>query len=229
MDVVIEGPGKNCLSSKVMDTLLAKLQDAAGAPVLLTGAGDVFCAGLDLKELGSLDALGIERYLRKLEALVEALYAYPGPLVACVNGHAIAGGCVLAMCCDHQVATTSPKVKIGLNELALGVRFPPVTLAVICERLPKRHLNQVLLGAQLFDPATALRMGLVDELADDPMAAARERLSVMASHPSASFSATKAELRRATLDAKDIELRFHEMLPAWVAPETKRRIGAALK
>ena len=123
-EIVLEGPGKNALSPELMDRVLATLRQSFGAPVLLTGSGDAFSAGLDLKALGKMDPSSLETYLRKLEALVETLYTYPGPTVAAVNGHAIAGGCVLALCCDFQVITDQPKVKYGLNELALGLQFP---------------------------------------------------------------------------------------------------------
>src|SRR4051812_20766858 len=100
VEITMSGPGKNALGTTMMIFLQEKLREAGGAPVLLTGAGDAFSAGLNLKEVASLDAAGMETFLRRLEALIEALYVYPGPVVALVNGHAIAGGCVLTLCCD---------------------------------------------------------------------------------------------------------------------------------
>jgi enoyl-CoA hydratase len=228
-EIVLSGPGKNCLSTAMMDFLIAKLREAEGGPVLLTGAGDAFCAGLDLKELASLDAAGMQAYLRKLETMVETLYRHPGPVVAAANGHAIAGGCVLLLCSDVKIGSNHPKVKIGLNELALGVRFPPVTLSIVKERVPVQHHNTVILGAGLFDPTESLRLGLVDEIADDPVAAGRKRLVAMASHPPATFAATKAALLRPRLDAAVVEQEFLKMLPAWSDGETHRRIVSVLK
>ena len=93
-EVILEGPGKNALGSALMRKLLDALQHAAGEPVLLRGAGDAFCAGLNLKEMAGLDAAGMQRFLALLEDMVRMLYEYPGPTVAAVNGHAVAGGCV---------------------------------------------------------------------------------------------------------------------------------------
>ncbi len=194
-EIVLEGPGKNALGEGLLDMLLHRLREAAGGPVLITGAGDSFSAGLDLELVASADASALEAYLRKFEAVVETLYTYPGPTVALVNGHAIAGGCVLALCCDTQVAQDDARIRIGLNELALGVRFPPVTLSVVRERIPKRHLNRVLLGATLFDPQTACALGLVDEVSAHAARVARERLAWLASHPRDAYAGTKAELR----------------------------------
>ena len=227
-EITLSGPGKNALGSEMMDFLLARLGEAGGQPVLLAGAGDAFCAGLNLKELAGLDAAGIERYLRKLEQVIEALYLYPGPTVAWVNGYAIAGGSVLALCCDHIVAADLPKSKIGLNEIAIGLRFPPVTLAMIRGRLGAQHENEVILGAQLFDPAGALRVGLVDELAAD-VAVAHARLATLASHPAPNYATAKRDLRGAAIAAARDEARFAAILPTWTSPEIAARIAGALK
>ena len=121
-ELVIAGPGKNALGSGVMDSLLAGLEAADGQPVLLRGEGDAFSAGLNLKELAILDLAGMEVFLGKLGRIAAALFDYPAPTVAYVNGHAIAGGCILALCCDWRVGVTEPRMRMGLNEVALGLR-----------------------------------------------------------------------------------------------------------
>src|SRR5574342_806150 len=131
-EIVISNPAKKNATSTATREALARDRAAAGnAPTLLTGAGNVFSAGLDLEEVASLDAARARRLLDALEGVVEALFLHPAPTVALVNGHAIAGGCVLALCCDHRVAPHVPGVRIGLNEVALGLEFPPRTLAMI--------------------------------------------------------------------------------------------------
>src|SRR5260370_27283898 len=115
-EIVVRGPGKNALGTEMMGFLLAQLDAAAGKPILLTGEGDAFAAGLNLKEVARLDEAGMARFLEMLERVMCALYLYPGPTVALVNGHAIAGGCVLALCCDRRIACDEPRLKMGLNE-----------------------------------------------------------------------------------------------------------------
>src|SRR6186713_1147523 len=163
-ELIIEGPGRNALGTAVMQRLLTGLRDGGGRPLLLRGAGDTFSAGLDLKEVAGLEAPAMERYLLLLDDLIDALYCYSGPTVAAVNGHAIAGGCVLALCCDLRVMADDPKLRIGLNEVALGLEFPPKILALARRRLPPRWLERVVLEAGLHEPAAALALGLVDEL-----------------------------------------------------------------
>lgn len=228
-EIILDGPGKNALSSALIEKVLVELREASGAPLLLTGAGEAFCAGLNLKELVAFDVAGFESYLRKFESLVEALYTYPGPTVAWVNGHAIAGGCVLAQCCDHAVGSSRASVKIGMNEVALGLRFPSITLAVVREQIPRTHQNELLLGARLYGPVDALRLGLVDELADDGGQLARRRLAELSAHPALVYAQTKAELRGALLEEAEGEDRFRKVLAAWTAPEVKKRIEEFLK
>src|SRR5687768_7094660 len=103
--IVLEGPGKNSLSTELLTHLLEGVRAAKNEPIFLTGAGDTFSAGLNLKEVASHDVAGMTRYLGILEELVKALYEHPAPVVAFVNGHAIAGGCVMALTADVRIAT----------------------------------------------------------------------------------------------------------------------------
>lgn len=224
----MDGPGKNSLGSEMMDFLLARLGEANGKPVLLTGKGDAFSAGLNLKEVASLDRAGMEAFLTKLERLMSALFLYPGPTVALVNGHAIAGGGLLTLCCDHRIAAKNPKAKIGLNEVALGLRFPPQVMGIVVYRT--RAFEEVVLGAELFDPDNALRVGLVDEVREDARAAAEKRIALLASHPPAAYAAAKATLRNPAIavERDSLEKFFADALPAWTSPELKAKIAAVL-
>jgi len=229
-EVVLEGPGKNALGSALIRAVQASLRAAAGEPVLLRGAGDAFCAGLNLKEMAAFDAAGMQAFLTLLEDMVQLLYEYPGPTVAAVNGHAVAGGCVVALGCDWRVMSAAPGVRIGLNEVAIGARFPPRTWAMIKARVPAASLERVVLGAQLFDPQTAHALGLVDELADDPLAVARERLTLLARHPRDAYAVAKRGIRGAlTPDANALARWAREDLAAWTSPQFRALIEGQLK
>ena len=231
VEVVLSGPGKNAMGSELMKSLREQLREAAGAPVLLTGEGDALSAGLNVKEVAGLDAAGMKRFLTLLEDLVVDLFTYPGPTVALVNGHAIAGGCVLTLCCDYRVATSHPKARIGLNEVALGLRFPLKILELCRVRIPKRHLEHVVLGAELFDPETARKLGLVDEVTENAAPVARRHLERLASHPPAAYAAAKLGLRRDLLTpSSEARARWEaEDLPSWTSPELKERLGNLFK
>lgn len=230
-DLTLDGPGKNALSTAMMTSIQRRLDEAAGRPVLLTGTGDSFCAGLDLREISALDAVAMEGFLRQLEAMISQLYTYPAPLVAAVNGHAIAGGCILCLCADYRVVTTSPRARVGLNEVALGLRFPPRILSIVQARVPKEHLDVVLLGASLVDTTTALRWGLCDELSDDPITVARTKLDALWKHPIEAYAATKRDLRHDTVQlSAETERRFlSDALPMWTSDALRQRIAVVLK
>ncbi len=229
IDLVLDGPGKNALSSTLMHELLAKLEAAAGAPALLTGAGDALSAGLNLVEIAGFDVAGMRDYLELLERTIRALYLYPGPLVAFVNGHAIAGGCIFTLCCDHRVCSPAAGSKIGLTEVALGLRFPRSVLQLVRRRVAPEHLDEVVLGAGLHDPQGALRLGIVDELGD--LALARTRLAALAQHPADTYAATKADLRAGVLveDAAQARAFLEEALPTWTSPALRERLLGFLK
>ena len=225
--ILLAGPGKNSLSTELMQRTLGAVREAGDAPIFLTGEGDAFSAGLNLKEVAASDEAGLRRFLGVLEDLVQALYEHPGPTVAWINGHAIAGGCVLALCCDIRVVTAREGVRIGLNEVALGLRFPPRTFQMCSRRVPGPALARVLLEAALYPAREACDLGLVDVIGEE--AEARARLATLAAHPRAAYAAAKLAVR-GTLAVPDAEQqRFvAEVVPTWAAPELKARLRAVL-
>jgi len=225
--ILLSGPGKNSLSTQLMRGMLASLREAAGAPLFLTGEGDAFSAGLNLKEVASLDVAGLTTFLGVLEDLVQALYEYPAPTVAWVNGHAIAGGCVLALCCDVRVMTAREGVRIGLNEVALGLRFPPRTFKMTANRVPGPSLARVLLEAELYRANEARELGLVDVIGEE--ADARARLEKLAAHPRDAYASAKLAMRGTLAVPEAEQARFlTDVVPTWAAPELKERLRAVL-
>ena len=98
--------------------------------MILTGHGSVFSAGLDLKEIPRYDGAQQNRMLARLNKVIHRLYAMPIPVVAAVNGHAIAGGLVLALACDWRVAAETGAL-FGLTEIRVGVPYPVSAGAVV--------------------------------------------------------------------------------------------------
>jgi enoyl-CoA hydratase/carnithine racemase len=225
--ILLSGPGKNSLTTALMQRMLAEIREAKNEPLFLTGEGDVFCAGLNLKEVVEHDAPGMTKYLGLLEDLVKALFEHPAPTVAWVNGHAIAGGCVMALCCDVRFMTAR-QGRIGLNEVARGLRFPPLTLRMALRRVPAQSLERVALEAALYDASAARHFGLIDEIGEE--ADARAMLEKLATHPRDVYADTKRTLR-GDLEVPEAEARqFREQtIPAWCTPELKERLRTVLK
>src|SRR5260221_2033520 len=124
-EITLNGPGKNALGTDMLRLVLARLREAKGAPLLITGHGDAFSAGLNLKEVARLDDPGMRAFLELLEEAISALYFYPGPTTALINGHAIAGGCILALVCDRRGSPPRPSLTNALTESALRLPVLP--------------------------------------------------------------------------------------------------------
>lgn len=164
--------------------------------IVVTGTGSIFSAGVDLKRLLAGGRGYVERFLPALDACFLAAFACEKPVVAAINGHAIAGGCILAACCDLRVMAAGGG-RIGVPELRVGVPFPTAIVEILRFALPPQHASELLLRGRLCDPQEALARGLVDEVVEP--AALHERALALARElaeaPAGAFAATKHALR----------------------------------
>jgi enoyl-CoA hydratase/carnithine racemase len=229
-EIRMQHPAKNALGNDLMGWLEFELERAGKEPILLAGTNESFSAGLNLKEVASFDERGMEAFLRRLDALAARLYQHPAPTVACVTGHAIAGGCVLMLCCDWRVARRDPKLKIGVNEVAIGACFPPAIFGIVQKRLAPHVRERLMLGAGLCNVDEALQLGLIDEIADDVEDQARMRIEMLASYPRAPYALTKQVLRQGVTDVSPAALeRFKKKeVPLWTSAEMKERVSLVL-
>ena len=208
-EFVLRGRGPNTMTVASLGELTGWLRANPGTPLLLRGAGKAFSAGLDLD---AVIADGPAEISAAIEAAAEALFLHPAPTVAAIDGHAIAGGCLIAQCCDVRVIGRDERIKMGMPGVALGINYPPMLLAILRYRVPAGALEQVLLGADNHPPQTALTLGLVDELVDDAVSEGTRRLAHLASLPEAAYAETKRALRQpvATISLQDRE-RFERL------------------
>jgi enoyl-CoA hydratase len=211
-----------------MQAAIADLQSAEVLPVVLTGQGRCFCAGLDLRGLFELDRVTLATFVDRLNATVLAWLSLPRPTVAAVNGHAIAGGCVLALACDLRIAVDG-EASIGMNEVQVGIPFPAVPLAVTRHALAPAHLREALLMGALYEPAAAKDRGLVDALmpASDLIAEACARARTIAPDSLAAYAAVKTHLLAPTLAQYEAtrEQVNREFLDVWFSEGGRRRMG----
>jgi len=157
------------------------------------------------------------------------VFRFPRPVVAAVNGHAVAGGCILALACDVRVAAAGP-FQIGLNEIRLGLPFPASALEIARHALPPAPLAEVLHAGTLYPPAEARNRGLVDAVATgDVLAEARSLAARLAESPAPAFAAIKAAVRAPAVEraAATLDPLRRAFVEAWLAPPARERIGAA--
>jgi methylglutaconyl-CoA hydratase len=178
--IVLTAPEKrNAISSRMIGDLLGALDQAENGSsrvLILTGAGKAFSAGMDLDELATVARQSLEENLeqaRRVTKLFSRLYSFPKPVIAGVNGAAIAGGCGLATLADITIAV--PEAKFGYTEVKIGF-LPAIVAVFLRRRLGDKHLRELLLTARVIDAAEAVRIGLITEIvpAEGLMARARE-------------------------------------------------------
>ena len=212
------------LSNAIIDTIL-EYQSSPDAALVITGQGTMFSAGVDLVCVVDGGAAYVRGFLPALSAALGAVFACPKPVVAAVNGHAIAGGCILAAAADHRVMARGSG-RIGIPELRVGVPFPVVPLEVM-RFAAARHLAAMVYGGATFSADEALAHGLVDGIADPEglMGAAVAAAEHLAALPADVFTLTKRALRAPAIERiRAGEALDREVVDAWAAPETLAHI-----
>ncbi|MER5939482.1 enoyl-CoA hydratase/isomerase family protein [Streptomyces sp. NPDC001928] len=142
-------------------------RDHAESPVVLTGTGGRFSAGLDLGEhfpLFAGDQPAVAEWFADYRATNVRLFTYPRPTVAAVNGHAFAGGLITAAVCDHRVAVAEG-ARFGLNEVPIGIPMPAVYVRVLAYAWGEPVAARTCLRGEIFGPEQAHALGMVHELA----------------------------------------------------------------
>jgi enoyl-CoA hydratase len=208
---------------------LHELEKDSCRAVVLTGTGSVFSAGADLAALLEGGDAYLDEFLPALTELLLTLFRFPKPLVAAVNGHAIAGGCVFACACDRRFMTEG-KARIGVPELLVGVSFPVAGLEILRFATAGWGLAELIHTGVTVDAIEAVRRGLIDEALPEekllPWAvAAAERLGRV---PAETFRQTKEQLRRPalTLITTDLTTREAETRRAWGSAEARAAMAA---
>ena len=198
-EIVLNRPKVNAMSQALLREMRAAFEQLSGDDsvkgALVRGAGKCVSAGLDLREVSGLDRAGLTGFLDDFDAAFSAAFRFPKPLAIAVHGHAIAGGIVLAMCCDH-IALGAGDYKIGLTELAVGVPLPRVALEIVRAASSTRAIRRLVYGAGTHSPAEVFDMGVGDSLSADPLEDARRWLVSACSRPAATFRLVKAMHRR---------------------------------
>jgi enoyl-CoA hydratase len=202
---------------------------ASGAKaIVLTGSGSVFSAGVDLFRVldGGRDYLQV--FLPAMESLFRTVLTLPQPVVAAVNGHAIAGGCIIAAACDYRVMVEG-SARIGIPELLVGVPFPSLPFEIVAARVSPAHLRQLVLSGRTVLASEAVDLGLVDDVAaaDALMAGARETAAQMARIPAIAFTLTKRAFTDPILGRVAASRALNDAaLEAWALADVQARIRA---
>jgi enoyl-CoA hydratase len=207
-------------------------RNAGSPPIVLTGTGSSFSAGVDLFRVVREGEPYVAAFLPALGLLFFELFTYAGPLVTAINGHAVAGGALIAWCGDARVMADG-KGRIGVPELRVGVPFPSAAVEILRFATGGRGLQALAYVGRTMPADEALAAGLVDEIAAPEAleAQASAQVASLASIPRESFEITKRALRRPHVDAlqRDGTAIDDEVLRLWRRPETLHVIRAYLE
>ena len=221
----------NAIDAALLEDLIEASRDLAGdrsvkAVLLASAHPRLFSPGLDLVSLVELDRGGMETFMARFGEVMMALYDLPKPMVAAVNGHAVAGGCILALTADYRLLKRG--AQIGLNEVKIGVPLPWSVSVLLRASVPPSSLSKVALLGRNFADDEALRAGLADEVADADgfEAACLDRLQEFAEKDTQALATTKRYLRQDVLRAmKANEDAFaKDFLDGWFSEPTRERI-----
>jgi enoyl-CoA hydratase/carnithine racemase len=216
------------LCAQLVEALRAAVADGVGG-IVLSGGPKVFSAGLDVPFLLALpDREALTEAWEQFFIAARELAACPVPVAAAVNGHAPAGGCVLALCCDYRVMASGP-YRIGLNETQVGLAAPEGIQRLMRRVVGAHRAERLLVSGEMVEAGQALALGLVDELTgiDEVPARALAWLQQQLQRPRKPVLATRAIARADVVAALQPEcIQLDRFVDAWSDPDTQAGLRA---
>jgi enoyl-CoA hydratase len=207
---------------------LASVSSSGARALILTGTGSAFSAGVDLFRVLKGGADYLRLFLPAMEGFFTALITFRKPLIAAINGHAIAGGCIIASACDHRVMAESTG-RIGVPELVVGVPFPALPFEMVRARVSMAKFRELVLSGRTVAADEALTLGLVDEVApaDVLLTRALHAAKHLITIPPISFALTRQAFAEPILERvrKSGSLN-DEVIAAWSSAEVQARMRA---
>jgi len=230
-EVRLERGKVNALDDRVVDELSVTFRELAENPrvraAILTGTGKFFSFGFDIPKFLGYSKDAFAGYLGRFTGLYRELYSHPKPVVAALNGHAVAGGCMLATACDARIMADG-KAKVGLNEIGFGSSVFAGSVAILTFWVGARRAQEILYGGKLYSAEEAQALGLVDSVVSEDrlLEAARDLARRYAAHDPAAFRSIKELLRRPVIE--DMRARepqsIREFVDIWYSERTWKQL-----
>jgi len=195
--------------------------------IIFTGQGKFFSFGFDVPEFLDYPKEDFIRYLNKFTSLYSYLFLFPKPIIAALNGHTIAGGCMLATACDYRIMI-SGKAKISLNEITFGVPVFAGSVDMLKYCVGQRNAESILYSGMMYSAEESMKLGLLDQISTednlpkDAMSVARE----FANKDSSAFGSIKTLLRKPVAESmkqreKQYIIQFADI---WYAENTRNKL-----
>jgi enoyl-CoA hydratase len=230
----------NALHPPVVEELLAAVRRAtadasARGLVLASGLPRFFSAGFDVGSVFQLDRPSMREFFGSFIDLYEELLSSPKPVVAAINGHAVAGGAVLALMADQRVFAAGDS-RFALMEVDIGVELPPKPTRLMTAAAGWSAASEILLGGASLKPERALAVGLATEVVSPECVLSRAvaRCAALASKPPGAFAAIKRGLHTAAgiADRESDRQHLDRFLEQWFSAESvaaRNALAASLR
>lgn len=216
---------------ELKETLRDVRDDSAHRGLVLTGSNEkFFCIGFDIPELFELEVGEFEVFYKAFNQLCLDLFTLPKPTVAAMEGHATAGGCVLALCCDYRFAVDGRKL-LGLNEIKLGVPVPYLADSILRQVVGVRRARTIMETGDFYPSRDALKLGLVDRVlpAGEVLPEAVRQASTLGASPGEGYALIKRN--RVEPVEEEVRARLEEreklFIESWYSPGARERLREA--
>ena len=228
---------KNPINREVVEDLFIAIEnvkktDEINSMVLTSSSDRFFSIGLDVPQLIDCERSEFRKFIRDFNLLCLNLYTLPKPAVASVNGHAVAGGCILALCCDFRYASTG-KILIGLNEVKLGVSVPYLPHKILEQMVGDRTATEMIYSGEFYSPERALEKGVVDGIfnPEELIAKSIEKSRNIGRMPERAFSAVKDSRTESIKERvlQRLERDVDVFVNLWFSDEAQERLREAVK
>jgi enoyl-CoA hydratase len=196
--------------------------DSSVAAVVISGTGESFSAGLDLKAVPLYSRDEQRDLIESVNNVISRIYGFPVPTVAAVNGHAVAGGFILAISCDYRVGADGPYA-LGVTEVRAGIPFPVSTMEVLKAELRPDAARRMILTGLNTGPSEAVQAGALDELTrpEDVLPRALEMASSMGTLPRMGFQRIKMQLRGEVIGRmRKVMAEGDPLIDSWITDES---------
>lgn len=226
--ITLDRGRSNALNREMIIELNDMLNSISADPniagVIITGKAPFFSAGLDLVELYNYNEGEVESFWRLFLDFTANITSFKKPLVAAINGHSPAGGCIIALACDYRVMAEG-KFIIGLNEVPVGIIVPNSIFNLYAFWLGSGNASRSLLEGKLFSPDEALKAGLVDELVNPEsiLTATERKIRKYMGMERNTWEQSKLSIRKDLIasTSADQSEALAIMLKQWWAPATR--------
>lgn len=202
---------RNAISERMVSEIqsaLDAIETGHARIAIITGAGKCFCAGMDLEMLAAIATQSAQDNMedsRRLAKVFRRIWAFSKPLIAAVNGAALAGGCGIATLCDFTLAV--PEAKFGYTEVKIGF-LPAIVSVFLTRQIGDKHARDLLLTGRLVEAAEAKSLGLISEVVPQErlMDRARELAAMLIAASPVSLARAKRLLTSAAAASVDADL-----------------------